>query len=104
VPSRRALKAGDLWRQGTTSRQVTGIVQNPQSLLDEFALVVPGQVSAPTVVTVLFNAPGVSQSALGLDVQTRQSAAASNPLNPETIVLALVTVGMLLIALASRAG
>ena len=98
------LKVGDLWRQGTTSRQVTGIVQNPQSLLDEFALVVPGQVSAPTVVTVLFNAPGVSQSALGPDVQTRQSAAASNPLNPETIVLALVTVGMLLIALVAVGG
>ncbi len=98
------LKVGDLWRQGTTSRQVTGIVQNPQSLLDEFALVAPGQVSAPTVVTVLFNAPGVSQSALGPDVQTRQSAAASNPLNPETIVLALVTVGMLLIALVAVGG
>ncbi|MGO8894980.1 MAG: FtsX-like permease family protein, partial [Streptosporangiaceae bacterium] len=37
-------------------------------------------------------------------VQTRQSAAASNPLNPETIVLALATVGMLLIALVAVGG
>ncbi len=101
------LKIGDLWHQGGTSpktRQVTGIVQNPQSLLDEFALVVPGQVSAPTQVTVLFDAPGVSASSLGPNVQTRQSAAASNPLNPETIVLGLATVGMLLIALVAVGG
>ena len=37
-------------------------------------------------------------------VVTRQDAAASNPLNPETIVLALVTVGMLLIALVAVGG
>jgi len=98
------LKVGDLWRQGTTSRQVTGIVQNPQSLLDEFALVVPGQVTTPTVVTVLFDAPGLAPAKIGPNVQTLRSAAASNPLNPETIVLALVTVGMLLIALVAIGG
>ena len=98
------LRIGDVWHQGGTTRQVTGIVQNPQSLLDEFALVVPGQVSAPTQVTVLFDAPGVSASSLGPNVQTRQSAAASNPLNPETIVLGLATVGMLLIALVAVGG
>jgi putative ABC transport system permease protein len=98
------LRIGDLWHQGGKTRQVTGIVQNPQSLLDEFALVVPGQVSAPTQVTVLFDAPGVSASSLGPNVQTRQSAAASNPLNPETIVLGLATVGMLLIALVAVGG
>jgi putative ABC transport system permease protein len=37
-------------------------------------------------------------------VQSRQSAAASNPLNPETIVLGLATVGMLLIALVAVGG
>ncbi|MGO9560780.1 MAG: ABC transporter permease, partial [Acidimicrobiales bacterium] len=53
------LKVGHVWHQGGTARQVVGIVQNPQSLLDEFALVMPGQVTAPTQVTVLFDAPGV---------------------------------------------
>ena len=53
------LRVGDLWRTGGTTRRVTGIVQNPQSLLDEFALVVPGQVTAPSQVTVLFDAHGV---------------------------------------------
>jgi putative ABC transport system permease protein len=37
-------------------------------------------------------------------VDSRQSATASNPLNPETIVLALATVGMLLIALVAVGG
>ena len=101
------LRVGGQWHQGGTSpktRLVTGIVQNPQSLLDEFALVVPGQVSAPTQVTVLFDAPGVSASSLGPYVQTRQSATNTNALNPETIVLALATVGMLLIALVAVGG
>jgi putative ABC transport system permease protein len=104
LASTLGLKIGDLWHHGGTTRQVTGIVQNPQSLLDEFALVVPGQVSAPTQVTVLFDAPGVSADSLGPNVQTRQSAAPSNALNPETIVLGLATVGMLLIALVAVGG
>jgi putative ABC transport system permease protein len=98
------LKVGDVWRQGGQARQVTGIVQNPQSLLDEFALVVPGQVTSPSQVTVLFDAPGVTAAALGPYAQSRTSAAASNPLNPETIVLALATIGMLLIALVAVGG
>jgi putative ABC transport system permease protein len=102
------LKAGDVWHQGGQARQVTGIVRNPQSLLDEFALVVPGQVTAPTAVTVLFTAPPSttlnSFGPLRPYVQTRHGAAASNPLNPKTIVLALVTVGMLLIALVAVGG
>jgi putative ABC transport system permease protein len=98
------LRVGDVWHEGGQARQVVGMVQNPQSLLDEFALVIPGQVSAPTQVTVLFDAPGVQPDSLGPNVQSVQSAAANNPLNPETIVLALATIGMLLIALVAVGG
>ena len=98
------LKVGDVWHQGGTARRVTGIVQNPQSLASEFALVAPGQVKAPTQVTVLFDAPGVRPSSIGPNVQTPHSVAASNPLNPTTIVLALATIGMLLIALVGVGG
>ena len=104
VASTFNLKIGDEWHQGGITRQVTGIVRNPESLLDEFALVAPGQVTAPSQVTVLFNAPGVNPDSLGPNVQSRQLAVASNPLNPETIVLALATVGMLLIALVAVGG
>ena len=101
------LRIGDTWHQGGQVRQVTGIVQNPQSLLDEFALVAPGQVSKPSQVTVLFTAPpgkNTSIGSLSQYVTTRHDAVASNPLNPETIVLALATVGMLLIALVAVGG
>jgi len=103
------LTVGDMWHQGGQTRQVVGIVQNPQSLLDEFALVAPGQVSTPSQVTVLFTAPRGKNAAASLGsvsqyVVTRHDAVASNPLNPETIVLALATVGLLLIALVAVGG
>ncbi len=98
------LRVGDGWHQGGKTRLVTGIVQNPQSLLDEFALVIPGQVTSPSQVTVLFDAGAVQPGSIGPNVQSQKSAAASNPLNPETIVLALATLGMLLIALVAVGG
>ena len=98
------LRVGDLWRTGGMTRRVTGIVQNPQSLLDEFALVVPGQVTAPSQVTVLFDAHGVPLRDIGPNVSTPHPASSGNVLNPETIVLALATIGMLLIALVGIGG
>ncbi len=77
---------------------------NPQSLLDEFALVAPGQVTAPSQITVLFDAHGVPPHRIGPNVSTPHSASSGNVLNPETIVLALATVGMLLIALVGVGG
>ena len=96
------LGVGDTWPQG--GKTVVGFVQNPQSLLDEFALVPPGHVSRPTQVSVLFNAPtDALKGALATDVTTAGSVN-NNVLGPETIVLALATVGMLLIALVSIGG
>jgi putative ABC transport system permease protein len=104
VASELHLNVGDTWRAGGSARRVVGIVINPQNLLDEFALVAPGQVSAPTLVTVLFDAPGGNTSSAGQNVTSRQSAAAANVLNPVTISLAAATLGMLLIALVSVGG
>ncbi len=89
------------------TRKVTGIVQNPQSLLDEFALVIPGQVTNPDSVTVLFDAPGVSATSLGtstMNVTTAQTVANTNEINPETISIAAAVLGMLLIALVGVGG
>jgi putative ABC transport system permease protein len=107
VASALHLTIGSSLQSGGQSRRVVGIVQNPQSLLDDFALVVPGQVAAPSQVIVLFDAPGVRPHSVGSNVSTPQSVAASlgsNPINPTTIVLALAAVGMLLIALVSVGG
>ena len=96
------LRVGDTWSQG--GKTVVGIVQNPQSLLDEFALVEPGQVPHPTQVVALFDAGGVPASSIGSNVTTPGSVNNPNLLNPKTIVLAVATVGMLLIALVSIGG
>jgi putative ABC transport system permease protein len=95
------LSVGDTWPQG--GKTVVGIVQNPQSLLDEFALVPPGQVTHPTEVSVLFDASPSEAKSLPSYV-TPVGSTNSNGINPSTIVLALATVGMLLIALVSIGG
>jgi putative ABC transport system permease protein len=92
---------GDTWPQG--GKTVVGIVQNPQSLLDEFALVPPGQVTHPSEVNVLFDASPSADKALPTYVTT-PGASNTNVINPSTIVLALATIGMLLIALVSIGG
>ena len=97
------LSIGSRWTVAGKTWEVTGIVANPQSLLDEFALVIPGQVTDADNVTVLFNAPGRTADDLrkstGLTVTTAQTAANSNAINPETISVAAAVLGMLLIAL-----
>ncbi len=104
VASELHLNVGDTWRTGASSRRVVGIVTNPENLADGFALVAPGQVSTPTQIMVLFDAPGVSAGSLGASVVTRNSAPNTNVLNPVTISLAAATLGMLLIALVGVGG
>ncbi len=98
------LQVGDVWHDGGTSRVVVGIVENPQSLLDEFALVLPGEVTAATRVTVLFGAHGVPAASIGSNVRSVNESTGTGAFNPTTIVLALATVGMLLIALVGVGG
>jgi putative ABC transport system permease protein len=104
VASAFHLSVGSTWGMGGVDRQVVGIVENPQSLLDEFALVAPGQVVNPTGVTALFDAPPLNSFGNGYQVQTPASVAQSNPINPQTISLAVLVLGMLLIALVSVGG
>ncbi len=96
------LSVGEEWRVAGVTRRVVGIVENPKNLLDAFALVIPGQVTNPTQVTVLFDAP--LTKSLPSNVVTQASLAQDNVLNPQTISIALVTMAMLLIALVAIAG
>ena len=102
------LSTGGTWTVAGKSRTVTGIVENPQNLLDQFALVPPGQVTAPNDVTVLFDAPaGVVdgiEANLHLRVTTAQTLANDNVINPETISITAAVLGMLLIALVGVGG
>jgi putative ABC transport system permease protein len=96
------LRVGAAWDVGGQVRTVVGVVANPQNLLDEFALVVPGQVMSPSQTSVLFNAAGVRLSSIGPNVLTPASEASN--VNPEIIWLTADTLGMLLIALAGVGG
>ena len=104
LASQFSLRVGDTWRVGGAARTVVGIAANPQNLLDEFALVLPGQVTTPTQTTVLFDAPGVDPSSIGRYVSTPGTVASSSVFNPETISLTAATLGMLLIALVGVGG
>lgn len=99
---------GGTWTEGGTSRTVVGVVENPQSLLDQFALVALGQVAAPTKVTVLFDAHGAGATRVLADLGTAVRSVTQTPstaaFDPETIVFAIATVGMLLIALVGVGG
>jgi putative ABC transport system permease protein len=102
------LSVGSSWTVAGRTWKVTGLVQNPQSLMDEFALVIPGQVANPGNATVLFDAPRVTASGLpsmtGLTITTAQTVANTNEINPETISVAAAVLGMLLIALVGIGG
>jgi putative ABC transport system permease protein len=102
------LSIGSSWTVAGRTWKVTGLVQNPQSLMDEFALVIPGQVTNPGNATVLFDAPRVTASGLptmtGLTITTAQTVANTNEINPETISVAAAVLGMLLIALVGIGG
>jgi putative ABC transport system permease protein len=104
IASELRLTVGGSWAVSGVTRKVSGVVQNPQNLLDEFALVAPGQVTTPTQVTVLFDAPGVAPAGIGPTVATPQTMAASNLFNPETISLGAAVLGMLLVAMVGAGG
>ncbi|MGH9079768.1 MAG: FtsX-like permease family protein [Acidimicrobiales bacterium] len=102
------LRVGSVWDFEGKRWLVEGMVQNPQSLLDEFALVAPGQLplTSSTKVTALFDNPtGVAPT--GSDIISAASAnagATTNLVSPATITLLLSVVGMMLIGLVAIAG
>ncbi len=102
------LRVGSTWHFGGKTWLVEGTVQNPQSLLDEFALVAHGQLplTSGTRITALFDGhTGAKPS--GSDIISAASANAAstqNLVSPATITLLLAVVGMMLIGLVAIAG
>jgi len=108
---------GGVWHADGRSWQVVGMVENPANLLDEFALVAPGQVTAPSQVTILLGPAAVPQNQNpGPDNQPQSlpglpkaatisyPTAASAGIPPATIVLAVAVLGLVFIGLVSVAG
>ena len=86
---------------------MVGLVENPLNLLDQFALVAPGQARPPTSVSILLNA-GQQElqtfrlpSHTGLDISGR---GASNQAAAAAVVLVLATLGLLFVGLMAVAG
>ncbi|MBV9452414.1 MAG: FtsX-like permease family protein [Streptosporangiaceae bacterium] len=127
VASLYGLKTGDTWHENGRAWLVTGIVSNPTDLLDEFALVAPGQVSSPDQATILLDQPASAsqdggpggpgspagprdpgQSVFpGLPASASVSLAAQTggaQLSPATIVLVIAVLGLVFIGLVSVAG
>ncbi len=110
------LRVGSVWHVPASagaaagrSFTVTGIVENPANLLDEFALVPPGQLAAPQSVRIFLGVSmdSVAASAAG-DVIPR-SATVTEPqppdsiTSPATIVLIVSVLGLAFIGLVATA-
>ncbi|MGH3397564.1 MAG: ABC transporter permease, partial [Streptosporangiaceae bacterium] len=105
VASLYNLRVGGVWHQGGKARRVVGLVENPSNLLDEFALVAPGQVRAPTEVTVLFNGvPNVVARFRFPRGSVAQQPPYASGFSPSTVVLGLATLGLIFIGLLAVAG
>jgi putative ABC transport system permease protein len=93
---------GDRWRAAGRSWQVTGLVDNPDNLLDSFALTAPGQLPAPTAVSILLDTtPGFP---LPPDATLVAPPAPSSGFSPGTIVLVVAILGLLFAGMIASAG
>ena len=103
--------AGGTWRAAGTTWRVTGIVQDPSNLADEFALVAPGQVAHPSQVIMLLG-PAAAQLATSNGDVTLPGVPAAALAAPNdhvsgfpqaTLILVVETVGLAFIGLVSVA-
>ncbi|MGH3068803.1 MAG: FtsX-like permease family protein [Streptosporangiaceae bacterium] len=106
VASLYNISVGGHWHAAGHVWQVAGLVENPDDLRDEFALVAPGQLPAPDSVTILFDAVPSSVTAFSLPrlatLQTPPPAAGG--FSPAVIVLVLAVFGLLFVGMIAVAG
>jgi putative ABC transport system permease protein len=101
------LKVGSVWRQGGRTWKVVGLVENPLNLLDQFALVAPGQANPPTGVSILINASQNTVQSFrlpngaGVNIGSRSTGTKTAA---QVLVLVLGTVGLLFVGLLAVAG
>jgi putative ABC transport system permease protein len=98
------LHVGGTWDQGGRRRTVVGLVENPLNLHDEFALVAPGQATAPDHVDVLIRASHADFTSKprpdDMSVQVRSEAGDAS----RVLVLVLAAIGLVFVGLLAVAG
>jgi putative ABC transport system permease protein len=95
---------GGVVRLAGRSWRVTGIVQNPSNLLDEFALVRPGQVADPTQVSILLDAPRGGIRGLPPAAVVSYPGTGGSGFSPAVITLAASVLGLVFVGLVAVAG
>jgi putative ABC transport system permease protein len=99
------VRIGSSWHADGRTWRVTGIVENPSNLLDDFALVSPGQLTAPTRVTILVGASHIQGLPAAASVSYPSPPPRSSAgISPATIVLAVALLGLIFIGLVAVAG
>ena len=109
VAARYGARVGGTWHAAGTTWQVTGIVQDPSKLADQFALVAPGQIRHPSQVVMLLG-PAAAQKLLSdqtvpgvpaatVSVPTQQVGGVS----PAVLILVVEVLGLAFIGLVSVA-
>ncbi len=101
------VQLGGQWEFGDRSLRIVGIVENPLDLLDQFALLAPGQADNPQSVSLLLNASSRAfesfrlPSHAGLNVSSRDAA---DQALIAGVVLVISTLGLVFIGLMAVAG
>lgn len=100
------LQVGGAWDVNGRTREVVGVVENPQRLDERFALVVPGQADPPSSITI--HIPGEQslrpfRLASGAPVGVEITAARARSL-AAAVILVISTMGLLFVGLVAVAG
>jgi putative ABC transport system permease protein len=94
---------GGRWHAAGRAWRVTGLVENPGNLRDEFALVAPGQIPAPDAVIILLDA-APSAAALPARATLEAPPGPGSGFSPAVIVLVVAVFGLLFAGLIAVAG
>jgi putative ABC transport system permease protein len=109
VAARYGAHAGGTWHVAGMTWQVTGIVQDPSKLADEFALVTPGQLRHPSQVIMLLGPAAAQQLSSDVTVPGVPAATLSLPyqqvsgVSPAVLILVVEALGLAFIGLVSVA-
>jgi putative ABC transport system permease protein len=110
VASELDVKLGGSWTVDGRRLRVVGVVQNPNDYSDAFAVVPPGQLRAPSSLTLLTDASGSAAGAFRpvagnlFGIMSNGSSEAQRQRNQALGVLLITTIGLIFIGLLAATG